>query len=393
MKKVTLTALTAALSLSLMAAAQTAPATPAKHAARLVIADGKTGTLTVLDTEKGAVMGTFGTPGKLSGLYVGPGGQYVYGIHRDSDRVTVLNSGLSSVSHGDHNDLVVGVPYVLATLNVGPKPTHFFSHVDRIVIFNDGDGSMPIFGEELLGKTNDMQVIKAAKPDHGAPALLGNTLLAGMLSLNRIDAFDVGSGKLLRSIEDCPGVHGESIRGDTAYFGCTDGVLALTVKGSDITSRKLSNPASTPEKTRVGTVVTHEKSSVMFGNFGSGLASWKAASTTLKPLPLSAAPLNFTFTEDGQTLVVLTANGELHTLNPATGKVKRSAAVVPAYDASNKEALRPALTLGDDVAYVASPGTGEILTVNLADLKVTSRLKVAGQPALIALVEADGMQH
>lgn len=83
----------------------------------------------------------------------------------------------------------------------------------------------------------------------------------------------------------------------------------------------------------------------------------------------------------------------MHTLNPATGKVTRSAAVVPAYDASDKNALRPALTLGDDVAYVASPGTGEILAVNLADLKVTSRLKVAGHPALIALVEAHGMEH
>lgn len=280
--------LTAALSLTLMAAAQTSPAPAShdhKHAARLVVADGKTGVLTVLDAEKGAVVGSFGTPGTLSGLYVGPGGQNVYGIHRDADRVTVLNSGLSSVSHGDHNDLVVDAPYVLATLNIGPKPTHFFSHGEKIVIFNDGDGTMPIFSEELLGKTNDMLVVKAEKADHGAPALLGNTLLVGMLSLNRIDAFDVSSGKLLKSVAGCPGVHGESIRGDTVYFGCTDGVLAVTMKGSDITSRKLSNPAATPEKTRVGTVATHEKSGMMFGNFGNGLATWSISSKELNPWP------------------------------------------------------------------------------------------------------------
>lgn len=59
--------------------------------------------------------------------------------------------------------------------------------------------------------------------------------------------------------------------------------------------------------------------------------------------------------------------------------------MVAAFDASNKDALRPAL--GEDVAYIASPTTGEILTVNLADLKVP------GNASLIALVEAHGTKH
>lgn len=61
--------------------------------------------------------------------------------------------------------------------------------------------------------------------------------------------------------------------------------------------------------------------------------------------------------------------------------------MVAAFDASNKDALRPALALGKDVAYIASPTTGEILTVNLADLKVP------GNASLIALVEAHGTKH
>ena len=395
----TLTALTAAL-LPVAALAQ-APVTPppapsaaeATQVTRLVVGDGRTHTLTVLDAETGNSLGGFGTPGKLSGLYAGPGGTLAYALHRDDHRVTVLHSGLGRVSHGDHDDLVLGAPHVLATLNTGPKPTHFFTHGDRIVIFNDGNGTSSLFGEATLGLTNDMTVLKAAQPDHGAPALLGDTLLVGMLALNRVDAFDVRGGQLLRSFPGCPGVHGEAVRANTAYFGCQDGVLAVTVAGKTLSSVKLTPPSGAPEGTRVGTVAAHDASARVYGNFGNGLVSWTAAARTLTALPLPAAPLKFVFSDDGKTLVVLTANGQLHRVDAGTARVTASLPVVAAFDAADKGAVRPALAVGGDRAYVTSPSTGEVLVVRLADLGVVRRVKVGGTPAFLALTGVSGTRH
>lgn len=386
MNKLSLPALTAALLLS--------PAALAETATRLIVADARTHVLTVLDLEGGQPLARFGTPGKLSGLYTGPGGTLAYALHRDDDRVTVLHSGLGTVDHGDHRDLVQKAPHVLATLNVGQQPTHFFTHAERIAIFNDKSGDVAVFGETLLGKTNDLQLVKVAQPDHGAPALIGDVLLSGHLRLNRVDAYDLKTGQFLKTLETpCPGLHGEAVRGQVAYFGCADGVLAVTVQGREVSARKLPNPPGTAAGTRVGTVASQGKSAVVYGNFGQGLARWEAGGTVLTPVALPAAPLKFLFTADGQRLVILTADGGLHLLHGPTGRVLRSAKVVTPADAADKAAVRPTVTLGTAHAYVSSPTTGEVLEVSLADLGVTRRLAVGGTPAYLALTGAAGERH
>ncbi|MVN85699.1 hypothetical protein GO986_02855 [Deinococcus sp. HMF7620] len=382
-----LVSLTAALTLTTPALAETT-------AARLVVADARTHALSVINLADGTPLASFGTPGKLSGLYAGPGGTYAYAIHRDDDRVTVLHSGLGAIDHGDHRDLVQKAPHILATLNVGQQPTHFFAHGDQIAIFNDRGGDVAVFGELLLGKTNDMRLVKVAAPDHGAPALLGDVLLSGYLALNRVDAYDLSTGRLLRTLDvPCPGLHGEVVQGGAAYFGCTDGVLAVTVQGQTVSARKLPNPAGTPAGTRVGTVAAHERSAALYGNFGAGLARWTAADPALTAVALPAAPLKFAFTADGQRLAVLTADGALHLLHAPTGRVLSSAGLVAPTDPADKAAVRPTMTLGAAHAYLTSPATGEVLEVALADLKVSRRLAVGGTPAMLALTQATGEQH
>ncbi|MDV6376042.1 hypothetical protein [Deinococcus arenicola] len=289
---------------------------------------------------------------------------------------------------------MVKAPHILATLNVGQQPTHFFAHDDRIAIFNDKSGTVAVFGETLLGKTNDMNVVTVAQPDHGAPAMLGDVLLSGSYRLNRVDAYSLKSGQLLKTLpESCPGLHGEAVLGDVAYFGCTDGVLAVTVQGQNVTARKLLNPAATPEGTRVGTVAAHSKSPALYGNFGKGLVRWTPQDTALTPVALSAVPLKFTFAPDGQRLMVLTDDGTLHALDARTGRVLRSAALVAPLDASDKAAVRSTFALGKSSVYLTSPTTAEVLDISMGDLKVTHRLEVGGTPALLTVVTATGEQH
>lgn len=363
-----------------------------EHALRLIVSDGKTNVLTVVDAHGGNILASFGTPGRLSGLETGPGGQYAYAIHRDDHRVTVLDSGLSTVSHGDHNDLQEKPPYVLATLHTGRQPTHFVVSGDLINVFNDGDGTVAIFGEDLIGKTNDMNIVKVSKADHGAPLLIGDVLLSGHLTLNRADAYDIRSGKLLRQLPTCTALHGGTVIGNTALFGCKEGVQVIAVKGQDLQARMIPNPQGAPDGTRVG-MFTHSAAPFTFADFGKGVARLTPTSGDLKVTALSGKPRAFELTEDGKTLVVFTNDGQLHKLNAVTGRLLKSLPLVKSFEAGEKVGIRPDMALAEDTVYVTSPETGEVLEIQLADLSVARRLKVGGMPSFITVTHAEGIRH
>lgn len=363
-----------------------------EHTLRLIVSDGKTNVLNVVDAHDGNIVSSFGTPGRLSGLETGPSGQYAYAIHRDDHRLTVLDSGLSTVSHGDHNDLQEKTPYILATLNTGRQPTHFLVSGDLINVFNDGDGTVAIFGEDLLGKTNDMNIIKVTKPDHGAPLLIGDVLLSGHLTLNRADAYDIKSGRLIKQLPTCTALHGGTVIGDTAFFGCKEGVQVLTVKGQDIQARMIPNPAGTPAGNRVG-MFTHAETPFTFADFGKGVARLTPSSEALKVTALSGKPRTFELSEDGKALVVFTNDGQLHKLSAVTGQVLKSVRLVNTFEEGEKAGIRPDMALAGDRVYVTSPETGEVLEVNLADLSVTRRIKVGGTPSFITVTHAEGIHH
>lgn len=357
------------------------------HPGRLVVADGKIGLLQVIDLEKGEVVGRFTVPGPAN-VYTAPGGQYAFAIHREQNRVSVVYSGLGLEDHGDHKDLVLQTPYIWATLNSGPKPTHFKSHGDRIAIYNDGDGTVALFDARKLGLVADFSEISTGAPDHGAPVPLAQAVLVGSLNRGVVEVYTYG-GRKAAQFEGCPRLHGQAVLGSTVAYGCTDGVLLVEQRGNGFVARKLANPIGAPQGARVGTLVAHPKHPFFIGNFGQGLVR---VDSTLSVYPLPANPVRFGFDKDGR-LVVLTADGHLHTLEPATGKVLRSLKVSEPITASGEGAVRPSMALGDGVAYVALPEKGEILEVELDTMALKRRLNVGGTPGSLAWLWVEGAQH
>jgi hypothetical protein len=360
--------------------------------ARLVYSDGRTHTLHVLNLNDGSSLASFGTPGKVTYVASSDSGQTVIAAHRDDSRVTVLSSGLSLQDHGDHQDLVEKAPHVLATMNLGKQPTHLFNHGKTIAFFNDGDGTVAILDEDKLGLSLDFEQIKTAQPDHAGLVVLENRVLVGYLRLGRVDVFERGTGKLLQTLPGCPALHGETMHASGTYWGCSDGVLLTTPSASGFTATKFSNPAGTPENTRVGTLVSSQTLGFAVGNFGKGLAFITPGKPTLETMALPDAPVKMEFAASGR-LVVLTANGQLHTLDATTRSVTASLAVTPAVTASGEGAVRPSFALLRDRAFVTSPTTGEILEVNLSSMKLERRFKVGGTPVSVAVVSAEGVKH
>ncbi len=94
-------------------------------ATRLLVADGETGELRVVDAESGEVIAQFSTPGGMFvPVFTTERGRYFVAHHYDGNQITIIDTGLTLEDHGDHADLVVSNPFVLATVVTGNAPAH-----------------------------------------------------------------------------------------------------------------------------------------------------------------------------------------------------------------------------------------------------------------------------
>lgn len=358
------------------------------HPGRLVVADARDGSLKVLDLETGQVVGTFSSPGPAS-VYPAEGTPYAFAIHREANRVSVVYTGLRLEDHGEHKDLLLEKPYVFATLNTGPKPTHYFNHGHHAAIFNDGDGTVAVFDTRRLGVVADLELYATGSPGHGALEMMDDVLITGLLHRGVVEVYALPGGRKVQEFPGCPRLHGSAALGKVAAFGCADGVLLLERRGDGFAARKLANPPGSPADARVGALRAQEAHPFFIGNFGQGLARIDPRGYTFTPYPLPARPMRFEFSADGLHLVVLTADGRLHVLEPASGRVLRSLEVVgPVLDGAG-----PSLVVGTEYAYVSDPEKGVVHEIELDDLQVRRRFEVGGTPRSLALVRLEGMRH
>ena len=363
---------------------------PSEDAAgmRLLVADADSRDVHVLELADGDVLASFSTPGEAGRVYASPSGQFGFVVHRDENRVSLVHSGLTTVDHGDHADLVEGAPYIAATMNVGREPTHFFAHGNDVAFFNDEDGTVALLDQRLLGLSLDFTNLTTAQPDHGAPVVYGNYVLSGYYRLGRVDVYE-RSGELVQSIEGCPGLHGEALAGNVVAYGCDDGVLLIRANGGEFSSSKLPNPADTEEDVRVGTIAAHDEGPVMVGNFGEGVVIIDPAAESLTPVALGASTLGMAFA-DAETLVVLTADGQLHELTPASGEVVTSVQVIDALDLQAEGVVRPGLAVQGGLIYVSDPAAQQVHEVSLSDLSVERSLELSFTPYSLAVLAIPG---
>ncbi len=130
---------------------------------------------------------------------------------------------------------------------------------------------------------------------------------------------------------------------------------------------------------------------MLIGAFGQGIARIDPSARSLTPVALPATPLVIRFAEAGEVLLVLTADGQLHALDPAFGSVLRSIAVVDALEAG---APSPSMTVLGEHAYVADPRHAEIVEVHLDAFEVERRLSVPFAPGGVAgLAIMRAVQH
>lgn len=361
---------------------------------RLLISDMDDGLIEIVDPHSGELLERLPLTSPAR-LYTSENHRFAFAVQTDSDRVDVIDGGLWTEDHGDHLHGYEEAPALLDVVVTGSRPIHLVAHDGRVAIFFDGDGAAQLIQQQELEASDPASVgLDSGLPHHGVAVPVGDRVLLSMPDTESDSALPIGvavyslDGELLQSFPDCAGLHGEAARGNLVAFGCSDGVLIIDTSGEEATAQKIENPADAGDN-RVGTILAHEALPFFVGNFGSqALAIIDPAAGSLTPLPLPAASAGFQLdpSEDAH-LVVLTVDGQLHTLDPQTGETLASAPLIAAVDPDTDHSEpNPVLAVDAGMAYASDHTTGTVFAVDLDTMDVVQTYQAAGIPLSLTTV-------
>ncbi|HZO31851.1 MAG TPA: hypothetical protein VFH48_38325 [Chloroflexota bacterium] len=378
----------------LVGGAALAQSDPGHGVSRLVVADATSHVVSVFDPESRQRVASFATPGKIGNVYPSSTGRWVFVVHTDANRVTILDTGLRLEDHGDHQDAQAASPHVRGTVYPGQKPIDFWAGHGMATVHNDDDGAVTVFDEHALEESIAPRTIKGAGTGHNNAVVLEDMVLLSLASEGTVTAYGLTDGAPRARFDGCPRTHGWTAPTPTfAAAGCLDGVLLFSKAGDEIGVRKLAEPDGSPENARVSTIVSHRDNPVLIGNFGDGLALITSDATVIRPIPLSAAPVKFAYARDGQRVVALTLDGKAHAVDPASGAVLWSADAVAAVDPTGV-VPRPSLTVGETIACLSDPTRGTVVRLDVGSrASAGAPIQVGGTPSLLTLITMEGVRH
>jgi hypothetical protein len=379
---------------------------------RLVVADGRMPAVQVWDLDTRMRVGEFtvSAPATPYANTTGVEG-VVYLTQRANNRTDVLVSGVEFSAHDDHFHVSKRAPTHLAARSItSMMPTHFTAHHGWSAIFNDGDGSVTFLSDaSMLTMSLMVRTFTTGVAHHGVAVIAFNHLVASVpdpvdppMGSTRLPVGVSWRDRQMTATEagrdsSCPRLHGEATNRDSIAFGCADGVLVLRWNSATMrfTPQKIANPMGTASTIRVGTLEAHESLPVYIGNWSREPAlvivdpAGNGGAGSITPFTLPTTQLTFKLDSEGAKLLVLTVDGRLHRLNPRTGASDGTPIqVIPAYAMapSGEGAVRPALAITGDRAYVSDPRDGTVQAVDLERWAMDAPLMVGGAPSGMAVV-------
>ena len=357
------------------------------------------GGVQVLDGETLQVLADF----EMSGFNrINPAGDGRHVIISTADAFKVLDTGTWTDEDGTHR---ISEPVLTGLEFDTSKPGHVVHHAGRTVLFSDGTGAVESFETADLaglarGEKPDTETHTAAEAHHGVAVELSNGELVLTLGNDEerpgITVLDSNRGEIVRN-EDCPGVHGEATAaGEAVVIGCETGVLVY----DDGAITKIDSPDAYG---RIGNQAGSEESPVTLGDYKSDPDAElerperiSLINTATKQLQLVDLGTSYSFRSlargpHGEALVLGT-DGALHTIDPETGELVSSTAVVEPWEEPLEwQQPRPTLTVVDHTAYVTDPSANTVIAVDIESGTVTGSGKLAQTPN--ELTGAAGQLH
>ena len=238
--------------------------------------------------------------------------------------------------------------------------------------------------------------VASGTPHHGAVLAMANSFFLTVKdpakatslpdSVRRFNA----SGQPQQTFGPCRDIHGDAASANSAVFGCIDGAMLIRHNGGQFTSQFISTTAAFdgfgPRAVlgRLGLPYYV----LRFGNAQVRLlGKLDPATGTITRIQLPGGyPLAWEVDPSGQRMVVFEETGSLHVINMQTMAVEGTMTGVTAAVPSNERSRTPHLVVADDLTYLTSPRTGEVVVIDHRARTVRSRINVGGTPGRIVLL-------
>lgn len=313
----------------------------------------------------------------------------------------LVDAGIRWEDHGGHQDAHHERPRVLGSLK-GEYPSHAVPHGEHVTVFDDGTGTAQVLhvGEEHAS-TDPERELTAEGPHHGVAVTLETGEMAVTVPGKTEEDLPVGvrvhdaHNREVAAFRDCPELHGEHAVGDgLLLFGCLDGVLVLERgDGGKWTADKIPNPAGTGGEERVSSFAGHSGDAVLATFGDEAVAALDLGERTMRRVDLPAARAAFAWDPYWDRGLALTADGELHGVDPKAGKLVGSSKVTEPFEVSadwtkNQAALAP----GEESVYVTDPFTGSLIEAEVARdaFEVTRTMELGFTPYSLTVLGMAG---
>ncbi len=294
-----------------------------------------------------------------------------------------LDAGTWGEAHGDHAHYFNAAPMLTDVVFPAETPGHVVVHAGRTVLFDDGTGTVLAVDSSAVGggpAAGNPRGFTTPQAHHGvAVELADGTVLVTegdpeqRTGVRALDA----DGRVTAESAQCPGVHGEAVAADeAAVFGCTDG--ALVFSGGTFT--KVDSPDADG---KLGTLTGSPASGVVLGDYTSESRTAESSAadgeetsfvslidTATASMKVVELPAGYTFRSLGRgahgEALVLGTDGALHVIDPGSGHVESSIAVVEPWTAPDAwQEPRPTLLVFDGSAYVTDPARRTVHAVDV----------------------------
>ena len=374
-------------------------------AGRLLIGDGQTGALSVIDLETGHVhQDEFDLGSRAGRIYPTMSGRFAVAVSSDANAVNIIDGGLYLEEHGDHFDLVERDVSTLGLELSGDRPVHLYVGGEWATVFYDGSGDILLLNEHELEEAGGsyQPIILNAGPHHGAAVPLEDDLFAVTIqhpdfAQNPQDyRLPIGAeiwnlqGHSLHRAQGCPDLHGDASNGHMAVFGCTGGVLMVEAHDGHYHDAFISAPPGSPDDFRLTSVWGYHGLDHFFA-LGSAVGLYvvepEAGSMELLiPATDDLRPIQVALSHDGELLVVIMSDGEVRLYEAHDLHLMASSSNVLGEDIDPGFWARPHVATAPGHIFITNSGHGEVIALDAHDLEEVGHWDISGSPTKIAFV-------
>ncbi|MER5620019.1 hypothetical protein ABT061_03120 [Streptosporangium sp. NPDC002544] len=327
---------------------------------RLVVADGDTGAVHVLDLiteevfEVGVAEGVDGISGD---------GRFAY-LTTTGKTMHVIDGGAWTVDHGDHSHY-----YRAGARNVGSveggRPDGVNSDVAVTAVSFD-NGAVNLLDRAKLEKGEITEIAMADAGEHrGTVVPYREHLLVS--AAGAVEVRTRSGRPVTRIGEPCPEPRGEAVTRRGVVFGCADGALLVIEDGGEFSGEKIGYPEKTSGDDRAREF-SHRP--------GSTTLAAKAGDRGIWVLDVSAR--RWELVETGPTVAVnavgdrapvlsLTADGTLRAFDPRSGKETARTRLLARPLPESGDVISPTIQVDTSRAYINDPAAKAVYEIDYND--------------------------